>query len=160
MGVFSTHFVPLISILAPKILEEWNNQLYNSDFCKLLRPHISPILKKNPLSMLILDQISCFLGPTIFKIPQPNWYFSTLHSGWIWKQYRLILSAFCSCCLDIFFAFVFPNFSIFCLPADEFDIIVVLWFLMVLVKNKVFNVMAILIVNAFLGHTQLCEQHL
>ena len=54
-----------------------------------------------------------------------------------------------------FFAFVFPNFSIFCLPADEFDIIVVLWFLMVLVKNKAFNVhvMAILIVNAFLGHT-------
>ena len=28
MGVFSTHFVPLISILASKIMEEWNNQLY------------------------------------------------------------------------------------------------------------------------------------
>ena len=27
MGVFSTHFVPLILILAPKIMEEWNNQL-------------------------------------------------------------------------------------------------------------------------------------
>ena len=27
MGVFYTHFVPLISILAPKIIEEWNNQL-------------------------------------------------------------------------------------------------------------------------------------
>jgi hypothetical protein len=27
MGVFSTHFVPLISILAPKIMEELNNQL-------------------------------------------------------------------------------------------------------------------------------------
>ena len=26
MGVFSTHFVPLISNLAPKIMEEWNNQ--------------------------------------------------------------------------------------------------------------------------------------
>ena len=28
MGVLSTHFVPLISILASKIMEEWNNQLY------------------------------------------------------------------------------------------------------------------------------------
>ena len=28
--------------------------------------------KKNPLSLLILGQKSCFLGPTIFKIPQPN----------------------------------------------------------------------------------------
>ena len=26
--LFFTHFVPLISILAPKIMEEWNNQLY------------------------------------------------------------------------------------------------------------------------------------
>ena len=25
-----------------------------------------------PFSMLILGQKSCFLGPTIFKIPQPN----------------------------------------------------------------------------------------
>ena len=35
--VFPTHFVPLISNLAPKIMEEWNNNLKNSDFCKLLR---------------------------------------------------------------------------------------------------------------------------
>ena len=27
-----------------------------------------------PLSILIFGQKSCFLGPTIFKIPQPNWY--------------------------------------------------------------------------------------
>ena len=33
----STHFVPLIWILAPKIMEEWNNHFKNSDFCKLLR---------------------------------------------------------------------------------------------------------------------------
>jgi hypothetical protein len=30
------------------------------------------ILKKNPLSMLILGRNFCFLGPTIVKIPQPN----------------------------------------------------------------------------------------
>jgi len=27
-----------------------------------------------PLSVLIFGQKCCFLGPTIFKIPQPNWY--------------------------------------------------------------------------------------
>ena len=32
-----------------------------------------------PLSILIFGQKSCFLGLTIFKIPQPNWYYS-LHS--------------------------------------------------------------------------------
>ena len=38
-----------------------------------------PILKIQwfPLSILIFGQNSCFLGPTIFKIPQPNWYLYT-----------------------------------------------------------------------------------
>ena len=27
--------------------------------------------------VLIFGQKSCFLGPTIFKIPQPNWYYSS-----------------------------------------------------------------------------------
>ena len=31
--------------------------------------------------MLILGQKACFKGPTIFEIPQPNWYYwSTIHS--------------------------------------------------------------------------------
>ena len=34
--------------------------------------HYRIILKQFPLSMLILGQNSCILGPTIFKIPQPN----------------------------------------------------------------------------------------
>ena len=29
-----------------------------------------------PLSILIFGQKSCFLGPNIFRIPQPNWYYS------------------------------------------------------------------------------------
>ena len=33
------------------------------------------ISKQIPLSMLIFGQKSCFLGPTIFKIPQPNWHY-------------------------------------------------------------------------------------
>ena len=32
------------------------------------------VLKQFPLSMSILGQKSCILGPTIFKIPQPNWH--------------------------------------------------------------------------------------
>ena len=39
--------------------------------------HRRIVLKKNPLSMLILGQESCILEPTIFKIPQPNGHYST-----------------------------------------------------------------------------------
>ena len=42
MGVFSTHFVPLILILASKIMEDWNNQLYNLWFLQATEaPHQS-----------------------------------------------------------------------------------------------------------------------
>ena len=40
--------------------------------------HRRIFLKKFPLSMLILGQKSCILGPTIFKIPQPNWHYYIL----------------------------------------------------------------------------------
>ena len=32
-------------------------------------------IQRFPLSMLILGQKPCILGPTIFKIPQPNWHY-------------------------------------------------------------------------------------
>ena len=41
--------------------------------------------KMFPLNMLILDQKSCFLGPTIFKIPQPNWYY------WVYVQFNELI---------------------------------------------------------------------
>ena len=46
-------------------------------------PHILNI-QWFPLRILIFGQKSCFLGPTIFKIPQPNWYYCarTLLSFW------------------------------------------------------------------------------
>ena len=31
-------------------------------------------VSKFPLNLLILGQKACFLGPTIFEVPQPNWY--------------------------------------------------------------------------------------
>ena len=47
-----------------------------------------------PLSILIFGQKSCFLGPTIFEIPQPNWYYSTyslqfwkIQSGKVWDNH-------------------------------------------------------------------------
>ena len=44
-GVFSTNFVPLISILAPKIMKNEIIKFRISDFCKLLRLPVTPILK-------------------------------------------------------------------------------------------------------------------
>ena len=92
MGVFSTHFVPLISILASKIIEEWKIKIINfktSDFCKLLRLPVSPILKIQsfPLGMLILMQ-------KIFLILYPPFEKSTTRiaitriTGWkgMWKD--------------------------------------------------------------------------
>ena len=37
-------------------------------------------VSKFPLSMLILGQKACFLGPTIFEIPKPNWHHCLLIS--------------------------------------------------------------------------------
>ena len=37
--------------------------------------HRNIVLKQFPLSISILGQKSCILGPTIFKIPQPNWHY-------------------------------------------------------------------------------------
>ena len=56
---FSTHFVPLISIMEPKIIAKINFK--NSDFCKLLRPPISPILKFKKLCMYVDSYEKIFL---------------------------------------------------------------------------------------------------
>jgi hypothetical protein len=47
-----------------------------TQFCELLRPRAHPFqkIKRNPLNLVTFMQKSCFLGPTIFEIPQPNWY--------------------------------------------------------------------------------------
>ena len=45
------------------------------NFWRTVAPRILKI-QWFPSSMLIFGQKSCFLGPTIFKIPQPNWYYS------------------------------------------------------------------------------------
>ena len=53
---------------------------------------------KNPLSMLILGQKSSFLGPTIFKVPQPNWRYSQhLHLNF---RSRIVVQIFVGTCLE------------------------------------------------------------
>ena len=48
--------------------------------------HSSTDLKKKfPSSMFILGQKSCFLGPTIFEIPQPNKAISQI----LYDQYHI-----------------------------------------------------------------------
>ena len=39
--------------------------------------------------MLILGQKACFLGPTIFKIPQPNWHYPSLSN-----KFSLVFTSF------------------------------------------------------------------
>ena len=58
--------------------------------CWLLRPHAPPFqkIKRNPLNQVTFMQKSCFLGPTIFEIPQPNGY---------WRQaYVVDIRLFCN----------------------------------------------------------------
>ena len=52
-----------------------------SHFCELLRPRAPPFqkIKWNPWSLVTTLQKSCFLGPTIFEIPQPKLYYCIMH---------------------------------------------------------------------------------
>ena len=60
-----------------RLIFDIENWLWKYDFGTFWRTviHVRIFLKNFPLSMLILGQKSSFLGPTIFKIPQPNWYY-------------------------------------------------------------------------------------
>ena len=50
--------------------------------------HRRIFLKEFPLSMLILGQKSCILGPIIFNFPQPNWHYCVCHS--IRSMFRIL----------------------------------------------------------------------
>ena len=58
------------------------SKLHNLEahFCELLRPRAPPFqkIKWNPWNLVTTLQKSCFLGPTIFEILQPNWYYCTI----------------------------------------------------------------------------------
>ena len=69
-----------------------------------------------PLSMLILGQKSCFLRPTIFEIPQLNWYYSR---NTVYKTGALPANP-CQKCPGIFLAN--PNFFLFSLGCSYFQL--------------------------------------
>ena len=46
---------------------------------------------------LILGQKSCFLGPTIFIIPQPNWYYYISNDAWCTNQSLVARVNFSNC---------------------------------------------------------------
>ena len=77
--IFFKEFFQIEKIPSIFDIENW---LWKYDFGTFWRTiiHCRIVLKKNPLSMLILGQKACILGPTIFKIPQPNWRYSTHHA--------------------------------------------------------------------------------
>ena len=52
-------------------MEIQNNQPLLLQLLKIISGS-KQLVSKFPLSMLILGQKACFLGPTIFEIPQPN----------------------------------------------------------------------------------------
>ena len=66
-----------------RLIFDFKNWLWKYNFGIFWRTIIHRrILKKQfSLSMLILRQKSCILGPTIFEIPQPNWHYSIYDCG-------------------------------------------------------------------------------
>ena len=61
------------------------NRLWKYNYCTFWQTVIQRTIHKIwwfPLSMLILDQKSCFLGPTMFEIPQPNWHYYVCFFEW------------------------------------------------------------------------------
>ena len=65
------------------LIFDMENWLWNYNFGTFwwTMIHHRIILKEFSLSVLILGQKSCIFGPTIFKIPQPNWHFSPYYRG-------------------------------------------------------------------------------
>ena len=74
-------FFVLCSKMQLITLQNFHIQTYFSQFLWFvsLKCWFKGILRiqRFPLSMSILGQKACILGPTIFKIPQPNWQEST-----------------------------------------------------------------------------------
>ena len=60
-------------------MENWDIQPVVLQLLKIISGS-KQLVSKFPLSMLILGQKACFLGPTIFEVPQPNWHYYLCYS--------------------------------------------------------------------------------
>ena len=87
--VYISWKIKILTILRHKITQIFTkkyyliskfSKLHNSEthFCELQRPHAPPFqkVKWNPWNLVTTLQKSCFLGPTIFKFPEPNWRYN------------------------------------------------------------------------------------
>ena len=85
--VYISWKIQILTILRHKITQIFTKKYYllskfsklhnlETHFCELLRPRAPPFqkIKWNPWNLVTTLRKSCFLGPTIFEIPQPNWY--------------------------------------------------------------------------------------
>ena len=85
--VYISWKIQILTILRHKITQIFTKKYYllskfsklhnlETHFCELLRPRAPPFqkIKWNPWNLVTTLQKSCFLGPTIFEIPQPNWH--------------------------------------------------------------------------------------
>ena len=72
-NIFYKKWSPLLIFLNEFVFEKFRRSwLWKYNFGTFWWIHRRIVLKKIPLSILILGQKSCILGPTISKIPQPN----------------------------------------------------------------------------------------
>ena len=73
---FKTEFRQKKNLLKNGLLNVYLDKKNLKKFDRFLTSKIdcnsSKDLRRNPLSMLILGQKACFLGPTLFEIPQSN----------------------------------------------------------------------------------------
>ena len=86
--VYISWKIQILTILRHKITQIFTKKYYllskfsklhnlETHFGELLRPRAPPFqkIKWNPWNLVTTLQKSCFLGPPIFEIPQPNWYY-------------------------------------------------------------------------------------
>ena len=78
----------ILTILRHKITQIFTKKYYLlSKFWKLHNLETQKI-KWNPWNLVTTLRKSCFLGPTIFEIPQPNWYYYT----WSLNHWNILIS--------------------------------------------------------------------
>ena len=98
--VYISWKIQILTILRHKITQIFTKKYYlltkfsklntlETHFCELLRPHATPFqkIKWNPWNLVTTLQKSCFLEPTIFEIPQSNWYYCTYILSMYWFQH-------------------------------------------------------------------------
>ena len=102
--VYISWKIQILTILRHKITQIFTKKYYllskfsklhnlETHFCELLRPRAPPFqkIKWNPWNLVTTLQKSCFLGPTIFKFPQPNWRYYAYFTGFLSQFHSFVI---------------------------------------------------------------------